>query len=224
MSTFRRSCFGLLIASLGLVHVPVRAETGAQIAKSGNGAGAPACVTCHGQAGQGQGAAGFLRLAGLNAAYIASQLHSFQNGTRANPIMGPVAKLISAADVEALAAYYAALPAVDAAGDAAATGLAVAAGETLAKNGDWNIGLPACAQCHGANGQGVGAAFPQIAGQSAVYISNQLQAWKAGTRRNDPMGLMHGIALKLSAADVGAVAAYYAGLPSSSTGKGSNKP
>ena len=102
--------------------------------------------------------------------------------------MGPVAKLISAADVEALAAYYAALPAVDAAGDAAATGLAVAAGETLAKNGDWNIGLPACAQCHGANGQGVGAAFPQIAGQSAVYISNQLQAWKAGTRRNDPMG------------------------------------
>ena len=224
MNSLRRLGFGLLLASLGLAHVAARAETGEQIAKSGNAAGAPACVTCHGAAGQGQGAAGFPRLAAMNADYFVAQLRNFQDGTRVNPIMVPVAKLLSPADAKALATYYAALPAIDATGDAAASGPAVAAGETLAKNGDWKNGAPACALCHGATGHGVGAAFPQIAGQSVVYISNQLQAWKTGTRKNDPMGLMRGIALKLSAAEVSAVAAYYAGLPSSSASNGSTKP
>ena len=220
----RRSLVVPVIASLGLAWVPARAETGEQLAKSGNAAGAPACVTCHGPAGQGQGAAGFPRLAGLNADYFGAQLRGFHDGTRVNPIMGPIAKLLTVADGRALADYYAALPAVDATGDAAASTSTVTSGESLAKNGDWKYGVPACAQCHGAAGLGVGAAFPQIAGQSVVYLSNQLQAWKTGTRKNDPMGLMHGIALKLSAADVSAVAAYYARLPSSSTRKQSTKP
>ena len=219
-----RSLVVPMIASLAIVGAAARAETGEQLAKSGNAAGAPACVACHGAAGQGQGAAGFPRLAGLNAGYFAAQLRGFHDGTRANPIMGPIAKLLTAADSQALAEYYAALPAIDATGDAAASSATIAAGEALATNGDWKHGVPACAQCHGATGLGVGAAFPQIAGQSVVYLSNQLQSWKAGTRKNDPMGLMHGIALKLSAADVSAVAAYYARLPSSPTPKGSTKP
>ena len=200
------------------------AETAEQIAKSGNAAGAPACVACHGPAGQGQVAAGFPRLAGMNAGYLAAQLQSFQDGTRMNPIMGPIAKLLGKEDRKALATYYATLPSIGASGNAAASSAAVLAGEALAKNGNWKNGVPGCAQCHGATGLGVGAAFPQIAGQSAVYISNQLLAWKAGTRKNDPMGLMHGIALKLSTVDVSAVAAYYAGLPSASVRTGSAKP
>ena len=224
MTLRTRSLIVPMIASLALVGAAARAETGEQLAKSGNAADAPACVTCHGAAGQGQGAAGFPRLAGLNAGYFAAQLRGFHDGTRANPIMGPIAKLLTVADSRALADYYAALPAVDATGDAAASTSTVTSGESLAKNGDWKNGVPACAQCHGPAGLGVGAAFPQIAGQSVVYLSNQLNAWKAGTRKNDPMGLMHGIALKLSAADVSAVAAYYARLPSSSISKGSTKP
>lgn len=224
MNTIRRSGFGLLLASLAFVCTPGRAETGEQIAKSGNAAGAPACVACHGTTGQGQGAAGFPRLAGMNAEYLELQLHGFQNGTRENPVMSPVAKLLSPADAKALAAYYAALPASDATGDAAATGAAIAAGKTLATIGDWKHGVPACSQCHGASGLGVGADFPQIAGQSVAYISNQLQAWKAGTRTNDPLGLMRGIASRLSADEVSAVAAYYASLPASIPDKGSTKP
>lgn len=214
----------IFMAILAGVFSPADAQTGEQIAMSGNAAGAPACVTCHGPAGQGQGAAGFPRLAGMNAGYLAAQLRSFQDATRVNPLMGPVAKLLSASDAKALAAYYAALPAIDAAGDAAASDAAFVAGESLAKNGNWNHGVPACSQCHGATGLGVGATFPKIAGQSVVYISNQLQAWKAGTRKNDPMGLMHGIALKLSATDVSAVAAYYARLSSAPASKASIKP
>lgn len=223
MTRCGRSLVVPMLASLALAGAAARAETGEQLAKSGNAAGAPACVTCHGAAGQGEGAAGFPRLAGLNAGYFAAQLRGFHDGTRANPIMGPIAKLVTAADAKVLADYYAGLPAIDAAGDAAASSTTVAAGEALATTGDWKHGVPACSQCHGAAGLGVGAAFPQLAGQSVVYLSNQLQAWRVGTRRNDPMGLMHGIALKLSAADVSAVAAYYARLPSSPTLKMSTK-
>ena len=219
-----RVTFSLLFACLAATAGPARAQSGEQIAKGGNSAGAPACVTCHGPAGLGQAAAGFPRLAGLNASYLAHQLQSFDDATRANPIMGPVAKLLSAADRQALATYYAGLPAVDTAGGSTATAAALAAGESLAQRGNWDKGVPACAQCHGAKGLGVGATFPQIAGQSTAYITNQLQAWQAGTRKNDPMGLMHGIALKLSAADVSAVAAYYATLSSVAAHPRSTKP
>ena len=220
----QQTAFGILIAGLALSCGAARAQSGEQIAKAGNAVGAPACVTCHGPTGQGQAAAGFPRLAGLNAGYIVQQLRSFKDGTRVNPIMAPVAKLLSAADAQTLATYYAALPAVDATGSAAAEASLVAAGETLAKNGNWKNGVPACAQCHGAAGLGVGATFPRIAGQSAVYISNQLLAWQAGTRKNDPMGLMLGVALKLSASDVSAVAAYYAGLSAPADNIRSAKP
>lgn len=219
-----RAAFGLLVAGLAMACGSVRAQSGEQIAKAGNAVGAPACVTCHGPTGQGQAAAGFPRLAGLNAAYFVQQLRSFSDGTRANPIMAPVAKLLSAADAQALATYYSALPVVDATGTAGAEASLVAAGQTLAKNGDWNNGVPACAQCHGAAGLGVGATFPRIAGQPAAYISNQLLVWQAGTRKNDPMGLMHGIALKLSASNISAVAAYYAGQSAAADNKRRAKP
>ena len=215
---------GLVIAAVAMASGAVRSQSGEQIAKAGNAAGAPACVTCHGPTGQGQAAGGFPRLAGLNAGYLARQLQSLRDATRTSPIMGPVAKLLSAADVQALAAYYAALPVLDSAVAPVASAAVLAAGEALAQRGQWSRGVPACAQCHGAKGLGVGVAFPQIAGQSAIYIANQLSAWQAGTRKNDPMGLMHGVASKLSATDVSAVAAYYASLSGQVDKPRSTKP
>ncbi len=50
MNALPLSGFGLLLAGLALAPVAARAESGEQIAKSGNAAGAPACVTCHGTA------------------------------------------------------------------------------------------------------------------------------------------------------------------------------
>jgi len=160
----------------------------------------------------------------LNAGYFTKQLQSFADGSRQNPIMSPIAKLLRASDRPVLAAYYASLPALDVDGGAAASAAVLSPGKALAQSGEWNKGLPACAQCHGAEGFGVGTTFPQIAGQSATYITNQLQAWQVGTRKNDPMGLMHGIAIKLSAPDISAVAAYYASLPPSANQKRSAKP
>ncbi len=86
----------------------------------------------------------------------------------------------------------------------------LSAGASLARTAAWSKGVPGCSQCHGAKGSGVGADFPGLAGQGAEYIAAQLKAWQAGTRHNDPMGLMAGIAKKLDATQIAAVAAYYA--------------
>lgn len=213
-----------LLTALALTVLPALAQTGEKIAKSGNAAGAPACVTCHGETGQGQLAAGFPRLAGQNAVYLVRQLQSFHDATRVNPIMAPVAQQLSDADRQALAAYYARLAVTHHDAVPPADAKSLIAGEALAQRGDWDKGLPACAQCHGPKGLGVGAAFPQIAGQPPAYIVTQLQAWQSGTRKNDPLGLMHGIALKLSAADISAVAAYYGSLDAAPSSKRSVKP
>lgn len=196
----------------------------AQIATAGNGRGAPPCSSCHGQAGEGNPAAGFPRLAGLPTDYLTRQLAAFASGQRQNPMMMPVAKALSTDEARALGAYYAHLPvpaptpgvgAAPASGSSVATpgSAAAAIGQTLAERGRWSDDVPACVQCHGAGGSGVGADFPPLAGQSAVYLVNQLQAWQKGTRDPGPLGLMGGIARKLSDADVHAVADYFSQQP-----------
>ena len=67
-----------------------------------------------------------------------------------------------------------------------------------------------CAACHGAAGVSVSDTIPNLAGQKAVYLENQLKALKDGSRKNPIMGA---IAPQLSADDIGNVAAYFASLP-----------
>ena len=192
---------------------------GAAIAKTGAGA-APACQTCHGPVGEGIAQAGFPRLASLGARYMQRQLAAFADGTRVNDVMMPIAKALSVADRAEVSAYYAALPAppipvtpktASTSGPGAAAASSV--GATLATRGRWADTLPACENCHGPGGRGVGPDFPLLAGQSAAYLAGQLTAWKAGTRPPGPMGLMTVVAKKLSDDDVRAIADYYAELP-----------
>ncbi|RQR27913.1 cytochrome C [Burkholderia sp. Bp9143] len=184
---------------------------GKTIATQGTTTGVAACIGCHGAQGEGNAAAGFPRLAGTHAAYLSAQLAAFADGSRQNPIMQPLAKLLSPHDRDAVSTYFASLPAPPAivASDAGSIDPANT-GAWLATRGRWSRGLPACAQCHGAGGLGVGTAFPPLAGQPAAYIAGQLNGWKHGTRPPGPMALMPMIAGKLSDADIDAVAAYYA--------------
>ncbi len=193
---------------------------GASIAKAGAGA-APACQTCHGPAGEGIAQAGFPRLAGLGAPYLRRQLDAFADGTRVNASMMPIAKALSVADRAAVSEYYSALtapatlpaplPAPPASGPT--TSAAALVGATLATRGRWADKLPACEQCHGPGGRGVGPDFPALTGQGATYLANQLTAWKTGARPPGPMGLMAVVANKLTDAEVRAVADHYASLP-----------
>jgi cytochrome c553 len=197
---------------------------GEEIAIQGSAKGVAACITCHGATGAGNVAVGFPRLAGIDASYLSAQLNAFANGTRQNAIMQPLARLLSVGDRRAAAAYFASLPAppVSTANDSAFAQPADV-GAWIATRGRWEQGLPACAQCHGPGGIGVGSVFPPLAGQPASYIASQLHGWKDGIRPPGPMALMQVVASKLSDTDIAAVAAYYAQIGGRVDGAASNE-
>ncbi len=156
-------------------------------------------------------AAGFPRLAGLSAGYMRKQLADFASRARANPIMQPIAAALTAEEADAVTAMLADKPGpeVERVGRTAAV---EGPGETLALRGAWERNIPECVACHGPSGVGVGDAFPPLAGQSAQYLASQLNAWRQGTRKNDPNDLMGHIARSLTDDEVKAVSAYFAGL------------
>lgn len=205
----------LALASTVLTMSGAHAEnmsSGQAIAMHGTANGVAACISCHGAKGEGNAAAGFPRLAGVSAAYLSAQLTAFADGSRQNPIMQPMAKLLSARERAAVAQYFAGLPpppAIKASENGSVKPSDV--GAWIATRGRWDVGLPACVQCHGPGGIGVGATFPPLAGQPASYIASQLNNWKSGTRPPGPMALMPAVASKLSSTDITAVAAYYSG-------------
>ncbi len=203
---------GALCLAAGGATAAADLAKGKAIAANGNMAGVTSCVECHGAAGEGQAAAGIPRLAGLDAAYLQGQLVAFGSGTRENSSMTTIAKRMNADTMADLSAYFASLPAPPPAPPAATTSQ-IAAGAKLALRGDWTASIPPCASCHGQKGLGVGAAFPPIAAQSATYIAAQLNAWKTGTRHDDPLGLMRTVAVRLNDTQISAVAAYYETLP-----------
>ncbi len=180
------------------------------------GGGAPACATCHGTDAGGGGGGQFPRLAGLPAAYVAAQLAAFADGTRANAIMGPIAKGLSAADMQAVGTYVAALkPAHPAA--PASDPATLAAGQALVTIGDGARGLPACTTCHGPALAGGGPQIPPLTGQWQTYLATQLTAFHDGTRHGGPQDLMGAIARRLTADDISAAAAYIASLRAGQT-------
>lgn len=211
----QRVCCHAAVAAalLAAIGHPALAASGQHIAHNGKGNDVPACIACHGEQGEGQPDAGYPRLAGLNAGYVEHQLASFADKSRRNDIMAPIASGLGVDDRKALATYFASLSPAKATSQETPDQALTSAGEELAQRGLWSKGVPACAQCHGAAGLGVGTAFPQLAGQAALYIANQLTAWKSGERNNDPIHLMKGIASKLDDKEIKAVAAYYASLP-----------
>lgn len=65
-----------------------------------------------------------------------------------------------------------------------------------------------CAACHGADGVSANPAWPNLAGQHGDYLANALKAYQTGARQN-PM--MAGMVKELNEAEIGQLAAYYAG-------------
>jgi cytochrome c553 len=66
------------------------------------------CAGCHGANGVSNNPL-WPNLAGQKEAYLAKQLKAFRDGTRQDPTMSPMAKPLSDADIENLAAYYSSL-------------------------------------------------------------------------------------------------------------------
>ncbi|MDF9617089.1 c-type cytochrome [Pseudomonas entomophila] len=177
--------------------------------QGGQNPAAMACLGCHGADGKGIAAAGFPRLAGLPAGYLAKQLHDFRSASRKQAVMEPLAKALDDAEIDAVSAYLSALPA-EAAPDQRRQQIATNPVARLALYGDWSRQIPGCVQCHGPGGSGVGEHFPPLAGQPAGYLVAQLNAWRDGSRSNDPNQLMVNVAKAMTDAEVKAVAEYFA--------------
>ena len=170
----------------------------------------PGCVSCHGAHGEGAAISGAPRLAHLNADYLDAQLEAFAANDRHDEFMGLYARHLSPDERAALSTYFAGLPAAYAGGPFDPK--LVARGRRLAQVGEWSVQVPPCASCHGAQGVGVGSLTPPLVGQREDYLLKQLMRFQAGERKG-PLGLMSGIAARLSADDLRAAAAYYASLP-----------
>ncbi len=212
--------FLTVAATFALVLLPwgssQDAELGLQIVQQGTPDGATPCIACHGIDGGGLPGTPFPRLAGLDMDYLIKQIHDFQNELRADPSMTPVAQKLKPDEIAAVTAYFAAqtAPPLPASDDA----LQLEVGRSIAERGLWSAYVPACSSCHGPDGVGVGASFPALAGQNALYTVQQFNYWRDGTRHNDPLQMMHAVVDRMSEEQIAAVAAYYQSIGSEAAG------
>jgi cytochrome c553 len=151
----------------------------------------------------------FPSLAGQNWAYFLKQMADFRDGTRRNDHgqMGVSSRATAGKVLAQVAAYFAALPPplpAQAPGSIEAT-----RGRLLVAVGSRADRIPACDNCHGPHPKH-DFVVPCLESQQPAYLSKELEDFKSGRRGNDPQGVMQKVAQHLSAADIGALAAYLA--------------
>lgn len=173
------------------------------------------CGACHGADGN-SAIAMNPKLAGQHTNYLVKQLKEFKLASqtggkegRNNAVMNGMAAALSDQDMLDLAAYFNSQEASP--GEAPEDG--VVQGNKLYTGGDLERGITACIACHGPKGNGTSlSGFPDISGQHADYIKNQLKAFRSGERANSLNGMMADIAKRMTDKDIDIISAYVAGL------------
>jgi cytochrome c553 len=211
----------------------VNIDNGQAIFNDGKGEAA-ACQGCHGEKGLGNDAMGAPRVANIGQKYVVKQLAEFAADKRipggAGAAMNGFAKALNAQDQRDVAAYLDTLEYEIESSDLkglAADGNKVGQpelGRLIVTQGIKGK-VPACQDCHGFNGRA--PHIPAINQQKFVYLVNQLNSWRDDSRANDPtvdkIGIMRGIAKKLSDDDIVNIAAYLSTAPRVSPGGDLNK-
>lgn len=131
------------------------------------------------------------KLVGQHPEYLVAALKAYRGKQRSHATMYAQASSLSDQDMEDVAAYLSrqALPS-----SAPVVGKAPAKVTSL------------CSACHGANGVGLMAEYPTLAGQHADYLARSLVEYQKGDRKN---AIMQSFVTQLSAADIAAIANYY---------------
>ncbi len=168
------------------------------------------CLGCHGIDGRGDGSAAFPRLSGQSAWYLYKQLTDYASGARPNQVMSPIAKSLTTAQMEDVAAYYASQEADYLTPAREYDPLLIQEGGVLSAVGSTERQIQACGNCHGPSGIGLPPVYPYLAGQYAGYLQLQLQLWQEDVRKNSPLGTMAVIAKNMTDRDIEAVSAYFA--------------
>lgn len=168
------------------------------------------CLECHAADGR-TISQEYPRLAGQRLGYLLKQLRDFQSGARRHQIMNRMTDGIPDEALVEIAAFFGSRPPLaQYAVDARPQG----AGRTLFEQGNASRQLPACASCHGADGNGGtdgAGGTPAIGGQHRFYLRGQLLDWKNGARTNSEGGVMNVVAAGLSMAEIEALAEYLGG-------------
>jgi len=204
--------FSLLLSSVSMVPVcaaALAAEAPAaakpDLAK-GEAISNGVCVACHANDGS-RGSPANPIIQGQHPEYLFKQLTEFKAGKRNNPIMRGIASTLSEDDMRNVASFYATKQPKPGFAKSKDT---VQLGEKIYRGGIADRDVPACAGCHSPTGSGIPSQYPRLAGQHADYAEAQLTAFRVGARNNSAQ--MVGVASKMSAREIKAVADYIAGL------------
>jgi cytochrome c553 len=156
------------------------------------------CVGCHGITGYSNSYPAYPvpRIGGQYADYVVSALKGYRSGDRPHGSMQGNAVSLSDQDMQDLAAYVAGFRSITV---------------DLPVNGDVGAGKPKaaeCAGCHGEDGNSdPKSGFPRLAGQYQGYLTQVLNAYKSGERKN---AMMNAIAGALSPEQIRDLSAFYA--------------
>lgn len=186
-------------AALPVMAEPADLERGRKIVSG-------SCFLCHGMQGEASSELS-PRLAGQNAVYLAKQLANFRSGERESSAMRPMVAGLSAQDMRAVTLYFSrqrAEPHVPVDAQAAERG------KQIYQRGGKATEVAACIGCHGERGEG-SENLPRLAGQFPGYLGTQLANFGSRKRTNDN-AVMHTIAVRMTAEEIEAVAAYLGSL------------
>jgi cytochrome c553 len=173
-----------------------------------------ACTACHGEQGRAATDGYYPRIAGKPAGYLYNQLHNFREGRRQYPMMTYLVDHLSDTYLQEIAQYFSDQhPPYPAPQPFDLSDAARQRGETLVKRGDAGKNIPACIACHGSAMTGVLPTTPGLLGLPRAYLVSQIGAWKNAARHAVAPDCMAQIAQRLSAEDIGAVAAWLAAQP-----------
>jgi cytochrome c553 len=194
MSSVRSLLCLLALAPIGAQAADAAPEKNATERK------AEVCAACHGPHGQSTNPA-WPSLAGQTARYLDLQLRDFKAGRRSDPLMSPIAKTLSAQDMQALAEYFSRQRAMSS--NTTTNPAKVAQGRTIAADS-------LCTMCHlgGFSGQNE---VPLVAGQQYRYVVKQLEDFRDGRRTNDA-GTMQAYTKGLTDEQIDALAQFVTSL------------
>ncbi len=163
------------------------------------------CQSCHGARGDGL-TPSIPRLNGQQAEYMKKRLQSFLDPGSQDPhatdAMWSVVREADSTTLGEIADYFASqTPSLP-----NRRGRVAMVAQGLWANGDRVDYISACQACHGPNGEGHGA-VPRLAGQHAVYLTNQLERLRLGLRADN---VMHPNTNSMSDEQIKALVAYLA--------------
>jgi cytochrome c553 len=176
------------------------------------------CAACHGSDGNSP-TGNFPRLADLGEKYLIKQMRDIKSGDRKIVEMTGMLSQLTEKDFADIAAFYAKATRKISGAEENQKGLTL--GENIYRGGNLETNVPACTGCHSPSGNGnAPAGYPALGGQHAVYIAGQLRAFRTGAhdaedtsaRMNDQLGVMRGVAARMTDQEIDAVANYVSGL------------